>query len=155
METATRRTASNMRTLCRFSVLMALLMAASCSRADCVEQFCRADGSGVYSFDVALPDTLASYDFSVFTRDDSVRSRFVDGVTQMRTVVSWIAPEGPVMLRDTVYIPSGTSRGTLSPYRAGVSGKIGREFTLEFRASEEPKRFRGIGLVFKKQNGTR
>lgn len=144
-----------MRARGRFCMLAALLVAASCGRPDCIEQFHRADGSGVYAFEVSLPDTLSDYVFSVLTLDDSSRPRFADGVTQMKTVISWISPEGPVMLRDTVWLPSGTSRGMLSPYRTGVSGKIGPEFTLEFRVSGEPQHFRGIGLLFEKQNGTR
>lgn len=129
-------------------------MVASCGRPDCFEQFRRADGSGVYAFDVALPDTLATYDLSVFTCDDTSRSQFA-GEAQMKTVVSWLAPGDSVMLKDTVFIPSGTKRGRISPYRSGVSGRIGETFTLEFRIEDEPRRFRGLGIILEKQNGTR
>ena len=118
----------------------------SCTRPAVVETFVRANEAegGVYSFDLALDDSLSVYDLSFYTAPLE---------EPLRLDVSW----GTVPAVDeTVWFPSGKSRAL---YRSGVrpSGEESRRpVKLSVRVPVAPRDFRGLGIICKRiRNGTR
>ena len=122
------------------------LTTVSCSRPAVVETFVRADeaAGGIYSFDLALDDSLSVYDIFFYTAPVE---------EPLRLDVSW----GTVPAVDeSVFFPAGKSRAI---YRSGVkpSGEESkRPVKLSVRVPGAPADFRGLGLICKRiRYGTR
>lgn len=127
-------------------VILGILLFMSCSRPAAVETFVRADEAvgDVYSFDLALDDSLCVYDLSFYTAPVE---------EPLRLDVSWDTVSA---IAETVWFPSGESRAL---YRSGVrpSGEeCKRPVRLSVRVPGAPADFRGLGLICKRiKYGTR
>lgn len=126
------------------SVAAALCLLAGCSRPTAGELFLPAPRNS-YDFPVEVADSLASFDFSFFTRVD-----FGSKVSEpVRLDVAWVAPSDSSVWRETVYMLTGDEAGTLQRYRTGVTFPRTGEWTLKVSMSPEIKGLRGLGLVWK------
>jgi len=133
-----------------FLAVAVLLLASGCSRPETTEQFIKegeADG-GVYSFELALEDSVGTYDFSFFTRIDSPLNK--PQTSSLRLNVVWRSPSGE-SAGETVYMDGSKM---CEKYRSGVSPKECGKWTMEVRIPDKPKGFRGLGIICT-HNGTR
>ena len=106
-------------------------------------------GDGPYIFPVALTDSSAAYDQSLFTRVDG---RKAPGELQLQ--MDWTAPDGTPWT-ETVFLPlkgSGVfSREACTPYRSHlVPDQLGM-WTLIVTPVQAPEGLRGMGLIVKSQ----
>lgn len=136
-----------MRALIPFAICLLL---ASCTRPAQSEDFIRADKAdgGVYSFPVDMADSLASYDFWFYSRLAAGRRDNVE----LR--VSWVAPSGR-SLYETVYMERVDSRGVRELYRSGMVPSEYGEWTVNVRPVDPGKGFLGLGLICRRNDGTR
>ena len=126
--------------------LVSLGMLAGCVKPDSVEIFipsAKADG-GVYVFDLALADSLSTYDISFYTRVDGAP------LDSLPLRVMWLSPSGN-SFSETVYMD--TSKET-EVYRSGISLYEYGDWRICVRPGVENRGFRGLGIICK-QNGTR
>ena len=132
----------------RFLPLILLVMAVSCREPLSTEKFIR--GEGPFEFVVEMRDSLALYDFDFFTRVDA---RKCPGETEL--LVRWVSPSDSVF-SETVYLPLECG-DVYEPYRRGcVPAEFGTwKCVVAIPEAVFIDGFRGLGLVVKRDYGTR
>lgn len=121
-----------------------------CSRPTEMEVFVKSADAvgGVYSFELPLEDSLATYDLSFYTRVDAPAGRRSGGSLELN--VLWVSPSGE-RAGETVHMDAAK---LLETYRTGVSPLEPGVWTLKVQVVNPPEGLRGLGLVCK-ENGTR
>ncbi len=128
-------------------ILCALGVLAACSRPSSYEQFVRSDGSGEYSFELELPDTLSSYDISFYSAVD--RPLFsADTLRSFPLQVVWRSPSGRY-LSETVYYPADSLKAR---YRSGIVPSEEGSWTLSVTIAPEPRGLRGLGVICRRNS---
>ena len=132
------------------AVLACSLALSSCVEPDAVEDFVRRDEarSGVYVYKMELADTTSAYDVWFYSRSADCPLENVE----MR--VQWLAPSGDAFA-ETVYMRRIDARGTKELYRSGVVPAQAGAWQLSVRPVGVGEDFLGLGVIFKKQDGTR
>ena len=134
-------------------LLAACVMAASCSCAkpDYQHSYVRADQSsdGVYSFEFEMTDSLASYDFWIYSRAEKV------GLENLELRVLWMSPSGE-SFRETVYMKEVDKRGSSELYRSGVVPAEYGNWSIHIRPMPKESSLYGLGMICKSNfDGTR
>lgn len=137
------------------SILAFVFAAVSCVRPVSDERFiCRsslgADSAYVFTLDFA--DTLVSYDLWFYTAFDHPVADTLSG--GFRIDVRLVNPV-PDTLSETVYMRYGAPGGFKELYRSGLVPAVPGQWTLEARTPGAPAQLRGLGLVCKRNDGTR
>ena len=117
--------------------LMVLLVATACSRPTRSENFVVSDGSGVYTFELDLSDSLSMYDLSFYASTDSYKCPRSFPLT-----IHLISPSGTTYAESLFY---DTSAGFLVPYRKGLTPVEYGVWTLELRTFVDG--LMGLGVV--------
>jgi len=132
------------------TALACSLALASCEESEDVEEFVRRDEAraGVYVYKMEQADTTSAYDVWFYSR---TVDRPLEGV-EMR--VQWLAPSGEAFA-ETVYMRRIDPRGTKELYRSGVVPAQAGTWQLSVRPVGVGEDFLGLGVIFKKQDGTR
>ncbi len=127
----------------------------SCSRPQSYETFVKAADApgGVYSYQLDLSDSLASYDISFYSRVDRNSLNVRNEYPQIRLEVTWVSPSGQ-NFSETVYMRGSNSAGDIQKYRSGVVPRESGEWTLKVKAFPGEGKFRGLGVICRR-NGTR
>lgn len=126
-------------------ILAAALLIAACGEPPAREQFIRSDGTGEYSFEVVMTDTLAGYNLSFYTAIDHPLMQ-PDTVASFPLQVVWRSPSGRYF-SETVYYPADSLRAR---YRSGVVPSEPGTWELGVTIAPEPPGLRGLGLVCSK-----
>lgn len=151
MEVRTNNPAMN-RAFTRVLTAIALIFSLGCcNRPDSQEIFIKAADAApgnVYSFEIQLPDSLAKYDLSFYSRTDVPSSSKESPALELN--VCWKSPSGKSET-ETVYM---NKTNGVEMYRRGVSPLETGLWTLDVEVKNPPKGFRGLGLVCE-ENGTR
>lgn len=116
-------------------LLMILLSA--CSRPMSVEQFVKADGSGVYDFVLDMSDTLHAYDLSFYSR---VEGKNAPAGFPMKIYLT--SPSGQTYVENVYY---GCSEHIVAPYRTGLVPVEPGEWKMSVSAVAQG--LCGIGLI--------
>ena len=129
-------------------LLVALLLAFSCSQPRSTESFIR--GEGPYVFTVDMTDSTSAYSFDLFTRIDAT-----EYPARLPLNVKWLAPEGS-SFTEIVNLPvergsAFFSQESYAPYRADVVPAVPGIWTVTVTVPNPPEGLRGMGLVVKKQ----
>lgn len=126
------------------------LLAACCARPVETEVFVRsADAEGgVYSFPVDMSDSLSSYDFWFYSR------LFSGSRSNLGLRVSWVSPSGESFY-ETVFMEKVDESGVRELYRSGVVPAEYGEWKINVRPIEAGEGFLGLGLICRKNDGTR
>ena len=138
----------------RILVLLILLAGFSalpgCSEPDTLELFARRSKArnGVYLFTFPLQDTTARYDFWFYSRTERT------ALESVQLNVQWLAPSGDAF-SETVYMRSVEPRGTKELYRSGMVPAQAGDWQLSVRPVDEDGELLGLGIIVKKQDGTR
>ena len=132
------------------AVLACGLAFSSCRQPDSLELFVRQDEArdGVYLYSLPLTDTTAAYDFWFYSR---TQERPLAGV---QLNVQWLAPSGDD-LSETVYMERVDPRGVKELYRSGMVPAQAGDWQLSVRPVGVDEDFLGLGVICKKQDGTR
>ena len=135
---------------CFFAALCLSAVLPGCSRPEDLEEFILQQDArdGVYVFTLPLQDTTAAYDFWFYSRAASQR------VENLRLNVQWLAPSGDAF-PETVFMRVVEPRGTKERYRSGVIPAQAGDWQLSVRPVGVGDDFLGLGVVFKRQDGTR
>lgn len=143
-------------------MMRALLMSAlcllmvCCVRPDTEEIFIsesKADG-GLYEFSFDMPDTLSTYDFAFFARVDRPSlGKTATGAFPLK--VCWLSPDSRKALEEQVWFDAGDLRGVQVDYRKGVRPSQAGSWKMLVRPEDPPKGLRGMGLIIKRNDGTR
>lgn len=126
-------------------ILLYFLVVFGCSQPSENEQFVRADEApdGVYCFALDFADTLASYDLSFYTKSPDA---------PLRLEVIWMDGESPAGLSESVWMQAGELRQL---YRSGIKPQHPGDWKLRVRVPGQPDGFPGLGLITKRNDGTR
>lgn len=129
-----------------------LVSAISCTRPRSYEKFVTISRSqgGLYEFCLDLSDSLASYDIYFYTR---ALGSGPDTLC-LPLMVAWQAPDSTVF-EEAVYMRPGGSKGNCELYRSAVVMNPPGEWKLSIRPVEVPKGFCGMGVICKRNDGTR
>lgn len=132
----------------RFLLPILLVLAVSCSEPLSTEKFIR--GEGPYEFTVEMADSLARYDFDLFTRIDA---KSCPGEAAL--IVRWVSPSDSTF-RETVYLPLKCG-DVYEPYRKGcVPVEYGTwKCIVAVPEAVSIDGFRGLGLVIRRDYGAR
>lgn len=132
------------------SALVCLLALPSCAETEEVEEFVRRDEarSGVYVYKLNLADTTAAYDVWFYSR---CAERPLESV-QMN--VQWLAPSGKAF-SETVYMRRIEPDGSKEMYRSGMVPAQAGDWQLSVRPVGVGEDFLGLGVICRKQDGTR
>ena len=130
-------------------VLLGCLLPA-CSSPEGTEVFVRraAAQDGVYVFSLPLTDTTAAYDIWFYSR---VSER---PLHSLQLNVRWLSPSGE-SVAETVYMRSVERRGTRELYRRGLIPAEAGDWQLSVRPVGADEDFLGLGVICKRQDGTR
>lgn len=139
------------------SALLVAAMLSSCSRPVQVETYVGArhrNADGMYSMTVDMSDTLASYDFTIFTRLDLRKSQFEQLDGSIGVGAEWVAPDS-TRYREFFYIPKDSYSSSTSfskdyflPYRRGVVPNLPGVWTVNFLVmGDAAKYMNGMGLI--------
>ena len=129
-----------MRLVNRIGLLMVLAAACACSQPSSREYFVRSDGSGEYSFELEMSDTLALYDISFYTRLDE---RQADTLAGFPMAIVWRSPSGR-FFSESVWYPADK---VLVPYRSGFRPPETGLWGLSVTLPDPHRRMRGLGVV--------
>lgn len=131
------------------AVLLAGLALCCCEKPSSSESFIRASDAedGKYVFELALTDSLSSYDISICSRLSEGKSR------SLCLKVRWVSPDWESFC-ETVYTEPVGIKGNVELYRSGVEPCPPGNWKIEITAVDAPESLCGIGLVCKR-NGTR
>jgi len=126
------------------------LLLAGCGKPRTFEQFIKAQDStdGVYHFELALDDSLATYDIAFYTRID--RPFGIDVTDCLRLDVLWRSPSGK-KAGETVYMNVAELK---EKYRSGVSPKEYGKWSIDVKVPVPPEGLLGLGIICE-CNGTR
>lgn len=116
---------------------LVLCFIASCARPASVETFVKADGSGVYDFEINMTDSLHVYDLSFYTRLDGGRAP-----SGFPMKVYLTSPSGQTYVENVYF---DCSKGWISPYRTGLVPVEHGLWTMSVRAAADG--MCGLGLV--------
>lgn len=132
------------------TALVFSLALSSCTVSDAVEEFVRRDEAraGVYVYSLPLTDTTAAYDFWFYSRS---AERPLESV---RMNVQWLAPSGEAF-SETVYMRRIDPQGMKELYRSGVVPAQAGDWQLSVRPVGVDEELLGLGIIYKKQDGTR
>ena len=122
--------------------VLALALLVSCGQPSSREYFQRSDGTGEYSFDISMSDSLAAYDISFYAALDRPVFRR-DTLTSFPLQIVWRAPSGR-FFSETVYYPASQARAL---YRSSVVPSETGSWNISVTINPEPEGFRGLGLV--------
>lgn len=126
-------------------LIAAALLLAACGEPPAREQFIRSDGSGEYSFNIEMTDTVSGYNISFYTAiDHPLMQR--DTVASFPLQVVWRSPSGRYF-SETVYYPADSLRAR---YRSGVVPNETGTWELGVTIAPEPPGLRGLGVVCSK-----
>jgi hypothetical protein len=122
----------------------------ACSEPDGMELFVRREAArdGVYVYSLPLTDTTAAYDFWFYSRVGK------QPLENLQLNVQWLAPSGNGF-SETVYMRRVELRGTRELYRSGMVPAEAGDWQLSVRPVGVGDDFLGLGVVFKRQDGTR
>ncbi len=143
-----------MRRILRVASLLAALTCGwaltACSEPDGWELFVRRDAArdGVYIYNLPLTDTTAAYDFWFYSRVDR------HPLENLQLNVQWLAPSGEGF-SETVYMRHVGVLGTKELYRTGMVPAEAGDWQLSVRPVGVNGEFQGLGVVCKRQDGTR
>lgn len=131
-----------------FSLLLMLLP--SCSEPDTLELFVQRDTArdGVYRYTFPLTDTTAAYDFWFYSRTER------GTLESVQLNVRWMAPSGD-SFAETVYMRSIGPDGARELYRSGMVPAQAGDWQLSVRPADPDEDLSGLGIIVKKNNGTR
>lgn len=134
-------------------ILMAavFLFGHACSRPDTQESFVKADQclDGVYDFEFKILDSLASYDFWIYSRAED------HSIQNLELRVLWTSPSGE-SFRETVYMKEVEEDGSRELYRSGVVPAEYGKWKINIRAVPEDSGISGLGMICKSNfDGTR
>ena len=138
------------RFLCLLSALSLGWALTGCREPDGWETFLRRDAArdGVYVFSLPLADTTAAYDFWFYSR---MGRRPLEN---LQLNVQWLAPSGEGF-SETVYMRRVEVSGTRELYRTGMVPAEAGDWQLSVRPVGAGEDFLGLGVMFRKQDGTR
>lgn len=139
------------------AVLLVASLSASCSRPDQIETFVRArhrDANGMYTMKVDMSDSLATYDFTLFTRIDCRPKKFLGLEDSFGVGAVWTSPDS-TEYREFFYIPkekfsdpTAFSKAYKLPYRTGVVPNKPGIWTVSFLVlSDAAEYMNGMGLI--------
>ena len=141
----------------RFLVfLLPVLTVIGCHKPAVCEQFIRADEAvdGLYEFALDMSDTLATYDLSFYTAAlDAPLSLTVDWSCDYSETV-WL-PAGKVEALYRSGIRPDGQPGTGAAYPYGRKKEAAAPVILRVRVNNAPEDFRGLGIICKRNDGTR
>lgn len=129
-------------------LLAVLMLLASCREPVAREYFQRSGGSGEYSFEIEMTDSLSSYDISFYTVVDKPLMRR-DTLVSFPLQVVWRSPSGRYF-SETVYYPADSVRVR---YRSGVVPSEYGRWSISVTIPQEPQRMRGLGLICSRNHG--
>lgn len=133
-----------------------LVLLASCSQPSSYESFVTIDKSrgGVYSFDLDMSDSLATYDIWLFNRVIAPCGHN-EVLEDIPVEILWEGADS-TSYAESVYMKSGGSKGNKQLYRSGVMLAKPGMVKLQIRPQRVPEGFSGVGVVCeRKYNGTR
>lgn len=132
------------------AVLALGLALSACREPDTLEQFVRQDEArdGVYVYTLPLRDTTAAYDFWFYSRTGN-RS-----LESLQLNVQWLSPSGDGF-SETVYMRSVEPKGSKELYRSGMVPAQAGDWQLSVRPVGVDGDFLGLGVICKKEDGTR
>ena len=139
-------------------VFMATLLC-SCPRPEQTESYVgvrHRNADGMYSMTVDMSDTLASYDFTIFTRLDLRKSKFEQLEDSIGVGAEWVAPDS-TRYREFFYIPKDSYTASTSfskdyflPYRRGIVPNVPGVWTVSFLVMGDAAQYmNGMGLICK------
>ena len=123
-------------------LLLIVAALASCREPQSREYYLRSDGSGEYSFNLSLTDSLAAYDISFYTAIDQPLFRR-DTLVSFPMQIVWRSPSGRYF-SETVYYPVAESKVL---YRSGLVPSEYGVWNIAVTLPEEPERLRGLGII--------
>ena len=123
---------------------------AGCREPDGFETFARREAArnGVYVFSLPLADTTAAYDFWFYSRTE------YNALESLQLNIQWLAPSGDGF-SETVYMRSVEPKGSKELYRSGMVPAQAGDWQLSVRPVGVDGDFLGLGVICKKQDGTR
>ena len=132
------------------AVLAFGLALSGCMVPDTQEQFVRKDMArgGIYVYTLPLTDTTAAYDFWFYSRTEYRK------LESLQLNVQWLAPSG-VSFRETVYMRCVEPKGSKELYRSGMVPAEAGDWKLSVRPVGVDEDFLGLGVICRKQDGTR
>ena len=153
------------------AALLAVLLAVACSGPGSYEEFVRAEDAtgGVYEF--ALPASICDLSFYTAPLDEPLQLEITWKAVEPNQLNINDMPETPlqpelsrrfcetadnqeIMLhalhRETVWFPAGQNKAL---YRSGV--RLAGAVVLRVRPVNPPEDFRGLGIIIKRNDGTR
>ena len=115
-----------------------------------MELFLRRDQArdGVYVYALPLKDTTAAYDFWLYSR--TARQPLED----VQLNIQWLSPSGDGF-SETVYMRRVEPRGSKELYRSGMVPAQAGSWQLSVRPVGVDEGFLGLGVIVRKQDGTR
>lgn len=151
--------------LCCAALLAAALFTA-CDEPESYEQFVKApEGKGIAAdnlaffaeFEFPMKDASKSYDLSFYTRVDLPAAVTLQLLDPMRLDVEWFSPAcaDSAAFAETVYLDGGMERGVVKTYRTAVSPRPVGNWKIKVCIPETPRGFRGLGMICKRNDGTR
>jgi hypothetical protein len=122
----------------------------ACKSPESTELFVRrtAAQDGVYIYSLPLTDTTAAYDIWFYSRVSE------HPLHSLQLNVRWLSPSGE-SLAETVYMRSVERRGTRELYRSGLVPAEAGDWQLSVRPVGVDEDFLGLGVICKRQDGTR
>ena len=126
-------------------VLLAMLFLASCREPQSREYFQRSSGTGEFSFEFEMADTLCAYDISFYSAIDRPLFR-KDTLVSFPLQIVWRSPSGRYF-SETVYYPADSNRVR---YRSGVIPSESGTWAIGVTIPDEPRRMRGLGIIVEK-----
>lgn len=149
----------NLRNHIYAAVVLVAALLCSCTRPDQTETYVgvrHRNADGMYSMTVDMSDSLASYDFTIFTRLDLRKSRFETLEDSIGVGAEWMAPDS-TRYREFFYIPKDSFSSSTSfskdyflPYRRGVVPNLPGVWTVSFLVMGEAAEYmNGMGLICK------
>ena len=132
------------------AVLVCGLALSACAVPDSLEQFVRKDEArgGVYIYSLPLTDTTAAYDFWFYSRTEYRK------LESLQLNVQWLAPSGDGFA-ETVYMRAVEPKGSKELYRSGMVPVEAGDWQLSVRPVGVDEDFLGLGVICRKQDGTR
>ena len=132
------------------AVLALGLALPACREPDSLELFVRQDEArdGVYVYSLPLKDTTAAYDFWFYSRTEH------NALESLQLNIQWLAPSGEAF-SETVYMRRIDPKGSKELYRSGMVPTQAGDWQLSVRPVGVDGDFLGLGVICKKQDGTR
>lgn len=129
----------------RFLFPLFLILTVSCTSPSSWEQFVRAEDAadGVYEFAIPSEAKESTFNLTFYTSP-------LDEPLQLE--VTWLYSPGDILLTETVWFPAGEHRAL---YRSGILSEAKEAEIIQVKPIDPPADFRGLGIICKKNDGTR